>query len=74
MDATNSNAIALEDLRTIEELAQDRPGILTPSTIRYQLRNRDENGLASACVRIGKRLLISRSRYEAWLATRAGAA
>jgi hypothetical protein len=65
-------AIALEDLRTIEELANDRPALLTTQTLRYQLRNRNSNGLAPACVRIGKRLLISRSRYEAWLGTRAG--
>lgn len=65
---------ALDDLRTIEGLAQEFPQILTVPTLRWQLRHRDENGLSSACVRVGKKLLIYRSRYAAWLATGAGRA
>lgn len=68
------NALALDDLRTVEALSSENPQILTVPTLRWQLRHRDTNGLAPACVRIGKKLLISRTRYEAWLATRAGAA
>lgn len=64
------SAIELRDLRDIEALAAERPDVLSVSTLRWQLRHRDTNGLAAACVRIGKRLLISKSRYEHWLATR----
>ena len=56
----------------MEGLAAAHPKILTVPTLRWQLRHRDSNGLALACVSVGKKLLISRSRYEAWLATRAG--
>ena len=63
------DAIKLDDLRDIEALAAENPKTLTVATLRWQLRHRDTNGLAAACVRIGKRLLISKSRYEHWLAT-----
>jgi len=71
--ADPSNALALDDLRTVEALSGENPQILTVPTLRWHLRHRHTNGLAPACVRIGKKLLISRSRYETWLATRAGA-
>lgn len=67
-------AIALDDLDTVEGMAARYPRLLTVPTLRWQLRHRDSNGLAVACVPLGKKLLISRSRYEAWLATRAGSA
>ncbi len=63
------DAIKLDDLRDIEALAAENPKTLTVSTLRWQLRHRDTNGLSAACVRVGKRLLISKSRYEYWLAT-----
>jgi hypothetical protein len=59
--------IVLGDLRPIDALAHAYPGVLTVQLLRWQLRNRDTNGLGSAVVRIGKRLFISRSRYEHWL-------
>lgn len=65
-------AISLDDLSTIESLAAAFPGLLSVPTLRWQLRHRDTNGLAPACVPVGKKLLISRSRYESWLAQRAG--
>jgi hypothetical protein len=67
--APYGDAIKLDDLRDIEALAAENPKTLTVSTLRWQLRHRDTNGLAAACVRVGKRLLISKSRYERWLAT-----
>jgi hypothetical protein len=68
-----TGAIALDDLDTVEGLAASFPRLLSVPTLRWQLRHRDTNGLAVACVPVGKKLLISRSRYETWLATRAGA-
>lgn len=68
----SSTAIPLDDLRTPESLAAERPDLLTGALIRHQMRSRDKNGLAYACVPSGKRVLISKTRYEAWLAGRAG--
>jgi hypothetical protein len=72
--AALAGAIALDDLDTVEGMAAKYPRLLTVPTLRWQLRHRDSNGLATACVSVGKKLLISRTRYEVWLATRAGAA
>ncbi len=69
-----AGAIALDDLDTVEGLAERYPRLLSVPTLRWQLRHRDSNGLAQACVPVGKKLLISRSRYEVWLASRAGRA
>jgi hypothetical protein len=71
---TPAGAISLDDLESVEDLAARYPRKLTVATLRWQLRHRDTNGLAVACVPVGKKLLISRNRYEQWLATRAGSA
>ena len=65
-------AVQLSDLYPIPGLVAAHPALLTEATLRWQLRHRDTNGLAPACVRLGKKLLISKTRYETWLATRAG--
>lgn len=65
-------ALQLDDLHDIEGLASQYPHILSVQTLRWQLRDREKNGLAPACVRVGKKLLISKTRYEQWLAARAG--
>lgn len=70
-DATPEK-IALDDLITIQGLVDQYPKLLTEYTLRYQLRDRAKNGLARACVRVGRNILISRSRYEEWLASRSG--
>jgi hypothetical protein len=70
--APTTGAIDLDDLHTVEGLVSQHREILTVPTLRWQLRHRDTNGLASACVRVGKKLLISRQRYEAWLGAGAG--
>lgn len=72
MQDTTPAALPLDDLNTLEGLANQYPGILSVQTLRWQLRDREKNGLAPACVRIGKKLLISKTRYEQWLAARAG--
>jgi hypothetical protein len=66
-----SGSMSLDDLRTIYQLAGRYPELLSERSLRWQLRHRDKNGLAPACVRVGNKLLISQSRYENWLATRA---
>jgi len=72
MQDTAPAALPLDDLHTVEELANKYPRILSTCTLRWQLRDREKNGLAPACVRVGKKLLISKTRYEQWLAARAG--
>lgn len=73
-EATPSTALALDDLNTVEGMSAAHPDKLPVATLRWQLRHRDTNGLAFAVVRVGKKLLISQSRYEQWLSTRAGVA
>ena len=65
-------AMSLENLRTVEQLAEKYPALVSVPALRWQLRHRDSNGLAPACVRLGKKLLIDQPRYEAWLTGRAG--
>lgn len=67
----NTPAIALDDLYSIEDMAKQHEA-LSPATLRWQLRNREQNGLAPAVVKLGKRLLISKTRYEHWLSTQSG--
>ena len=69
-----TNQIELSDLFTVEQMAARWPKILSQLTLRYQLRNRETNGLSMAVVRIGKRLLISEQRYQHWLAENAASA
>lgn len=66
------SSIQLSDLYTISGLVTLANGAIGANQIRWQVRHRNENGLASACVLVGRKLLISRSRYELWLATQAG--
>ncbi len=70
---TPQESLTLDDLYPVEKLAADHPGRLTVATLRWQLRHRADNGLASACVRVGRKLLISKTRYERWLGSRVDA-
>ena len=64
--------VEVSDLYTIDGLVAQNPEALNVPMLRWQLRHRQENGLASCCVRGGKHILISKSRYESWLASQAG--
>ncbi|MGY3551199.1 hypothetical protein [Bradyrhizobium sp. USDA 4469] len=68
-----ANTIDLGDLFSIEEFVARHPRILTRATLRYQLRDRVHNGLSRAVIRVGKKLLISETRYQAWLSEQAAA-
>ena len=70
----NLSPLQLDDLYPIDQLAKAYPNLLSQATLRWQLRHRDTNGLADCCVRVGKKLLISKSRYQEWLSTRTGRA
>ncbi|ANQ84838.1 hypothetical protein dqs_1800 [Azoarcus olearius] len=71
---TQPTTISLEDLYPVPEFAAENSKILSVDTLRWQLRNRHKNGLATCCVQVGRKLLISKSRYEAWLTEQAGKA
>lgn len=66
--------IPLDDLYTVADFVRLKPAVLSIQTLRWQLRHREQNGLAACCVKIGKSFYISKSRYERWLATRVGGA
>lgn len=72
MEHHPTSALSLDDLKTIEGLVKENPQALSVTTLRWQLRHRHENGLSTCCVRSGKRILISKTRYETWLASQAG--
>jgi hypothetical protein len=71
-ESTTQTAITLDDLYTLDQLVEAYPRVLTLTALRWQLRYRDQNGLAPAVLKIRKKILISKSRYEQWLATQAG--
>ena len=54
---TIGDSINPDDLYTVKDLADQYRGKITTATIRWQLRTRLDTGL------------ISKSRYERWLAT-----
>ena len=66
------DAFKLENLRTVKQMVAEHPHLFLKHTLREQLRDRDRNGLAACCTRLGRRVLISVPLYEAWLASRAG--
>lgn len=69
---TQEQQIDIGDLRTIEGLANENPEVLNVQLLQWQLRHRTQNGLNSAVVKVGKRVLISKTRYQQWLSSQAG--
>ena len=65
-------AAVLGDLASIDQMVAENPEILSVATLRWQLRHRTENGLDACCVQLGKKILISRTRYAAWVAGQFG--
>ena len=72
LQTTTTPAPALDDWKTLPEFIAMDPQKFSERTLRWYLRGRAENGLAPAVTRLGKRVLISKSRFESWLADRAG--
>ncbi|MHB1430184.1 MAG: hypothetical protein ACYC5U_11760 [Rhodocyclaceae bacterium] len=67
---TTADAIALDDLYEPAELVAMYPKVLTPNTLKWHLYNRHKNGLDAACIKgLRRKILISKSRFERWLAT-----
>lgn len=68
----HNHPLEVADLYTIDGLVAQNPNVLTKAMLRWQLRHRQETGLSSCCVRGGKHILISKSRYESWLSSQTG--
>ena len=67
---SQADAIALDDLYEPAELAAMFPKVLSTNTLKWHLFNRHKNGLDTACVKgLRRKILISKSRFERWLAT-----
>lgn len=67
-----------EQLRTVRRFAEERKytGAFSESSIRWQVFNAEANGLAAsgAIVRVGRKIFIDPTRYDAWLSQRQRAA
>ena len=68
----HNHPLEVADLYTIDGLVAQNPDVLTKAMLRWQLRHRQETGLSSCCVRGGKNILISKTRYESWLSSQTG--
>ncbi len=62
----------LDDLVTPEYLAEERPDLFPLKSLRWQLQNRHHNGLsdAGAVMKVGRKIMLSRSRLLAWISSR----
>ncbi len=57
---------------TVEQLAAKYPAFSEPS-LRWMLFNRETNGLTTAVVQIGRKVLIDEQAFVAWLRSRKAA-
>lgn len=73
-EAQSNDDAKMQDLFSVPDLAKLFPDVLSVSTLRWQLRQRDTNGLAACTVKVGKKLMIYKTRYERWLAGQTGRA
>jgi hypothetical protein len=48
-------------------------GAIKAATVRYYISQRDLNGLKPYTLRVGRKIVLSRDGFAAWLATRVGA-
>ncbi|HSD37747.1 MAG TPA: hypothetical protein VLC92_09570 [Rhodocyclaceae bacterium] len=56
------------DWYRVEDFAARHPNLFPSVTsLRYQMRSRQTNGLAKAVVRLGRNTLISETKFMAWL-------
>ena len=57
-----------QNFLTVGSLAAKYKGAgFTEGALRWQLFNREQNGLDRAVVRVGRRLLIDEAEFVAWL-------
>lgn len=58
----------LPQLRTVDQFCQEHPAF-TPGGMRWLLFHRQNNGLESAVVRVGRKVFIDVERFFAWVDT-----
>lgn len=60
-----------ERLRTLRQLAERNPAF-TEGALRWHVFNSKRNGLDSAIVRVGRRVLIDEQAFSHWLEQQRG--
>ena len=65
-------SVDLNDLIRLSEAPSRYPHLLAKTTLHWALRTGYKTGLRDCIVRFGKRDFLIRSRFERWLARRAG--
>ncbi len=72
-DTNNTPAPDLSDWETVASLASqlnERGTVLSGHAVRHLIAHAECNGLAPHVRRLGRKILISRSGFATWLATR----
>jgi hypothetical protein len=66
------NFIDYRDLAPLRDIAYPHSPF-TENALRWHVFNAERNGLASALVRVGRRVYIQKSAFNAWLASQSAA-
>ena len=67
--SVRSSAVTdLSEFDTVDELVERHPDKFTRNQLMWILRNREENGLSDAVVKLGKRIYVHRPRFTRWFA------
>ena len=61
---------SIDELRTIEQLCNEYPDLISEHALRWVLRHRHENGLAEHVTHFGKSLVVYVPGFVRWLMTR----
>ena len=61
----------VENLKTVRQLAEASPAF-SEQSIRWLIFNSERNGLDTALVRVGRRVLVDTERFNEWLEERRG--
>ena len=57
------------ELMSLEETAKQYP-VFTVAALRWQLHRRSTSGLSKAIVKVGRRIYVDSTAFEAWLETK----
>ena len=70
---TNTTALHASDIVAADMVERESNGAIKAATVRYYISQRDLNGLKPYTLRVGRKIVLSRGGFAAWLATRVGA-
>ena len=71
-DQHSQSLNALNELVAVEDVEMATGGKVKVGQIRWLARNRDENGLADAFVKIGRKLYLNLPKFNIWLGSQGG--